>query len=242
MNLRFFVSVIMLITGITTLNAQSADEIIQKNIFASGGIDNWKKINSIRSTGTITAGDKEIPVTITILNKKGTRLEYRMNGLTGYSILTVKNGWTFNPFAGQTKPEPLSEETVKLSQDGLDVEGDLMGYKAKGHKVSYIGKDTAQGTECYKLKVILASSKEETMFISTSDYYLIRSVQEIKANDKITAQTVNYSNYQILPEGIAFPMSLDNGNGFIAIDKVEINIPVDEHIFQPGELSTESEK
>jgi hypothetical protein len=54
-------------------------------------------------------------------------------------------------------------------------------------------------------------------------------------------QTSNYSNYQKLPEGILFPMTVESGNGPFAIKSVEINKPVDESIFKPSEVTATSD-
>ena len=42
-------------------------------------------------------------------------------------------------------------------------------------------------------------------------------------------------NYTKFPEGIVFPMSLETGGVPLTIKTVEINKPVDESIFKPGD-------
>ena len=225
----------LLLTSATTSIAQTADEIIQKHITAIGGADNWKKITSIKATGSVNANGQELPVTTTVLQGKGARMEFSINGMVCYQIMTTKEGWSYFPIGGQTKPEAIPEEMVKQSQDGLDLQGPLIDYKAKGNKVVYLGKDQVEGTECYKLKVTYKNGKEETMFLDASNYYHIRTIEKVKANGKEEEQTANYGNYQKLPEGIVYPMSVDEGMGSVAFKTVEINKPVDESIFKPTE-------
>jgi len=216
--------------------AQTADEIIQKHIEAIGGADNWKKINSIKIVGTSNAGGTEIPITLTIQQGKGFRVEYTVNGMTGYNIITDKAGWNYSPFSGQTKAEAMPEDLVKKSQDGLDIGGPLFDYQAKGNKMTYLGKDDVEGTECYKIKVTFPSGKEETVYIDASNYYHIRSVDKVKANDKEMEQTSNFGNFQKLPEGIVYPMSIDfGGGGPMTVKSIEINKPLADNIFQPAE-------
>ena len=213
--------------------AQTADEVISKHITAVGGLDNWKKITSIKMTGGINAGGMDIPVTITKVSGKAMKVEFTVNGMTGYQILTKTEGWAYSPFQGQTKPEAMTAEDVKESQDQLDAQGELMDYKAKGYKVEYLGKDDVEGTECYKLKVTLAGGKQENVFIDASTYYLIRTVAKVKADGKEVEVTSNFSNFQKLPEGIVFPMSMESMTGPINFKTIEINKPVDENIFKP---------
>ena len=234
---KFLLLPILFLLSTLVTKAQSLDAIIQKHIFAMGGADNWKKINSVKMTGSINAGGMEIPVTITTAQGKGQRLEFTVNGMTGYMIITPNTGWSYSPMEGQQKPEAMTADDVKESQDELDIQGALIDYKAKGHKVEYLGKDEVEGTECHKLKVTYASGKEETMFIDASNYYHIRSIQKAKVNGKEEEQISNYGNYQKLPEGVYWPMSVDDGSGPITLKTVEINKPVDENIFKPTTTS-----
>lgn len=233
-NVRFSIMAIaMLFASFITAKAQTADEIIQKHITAIGGADNWKKISTFKMTGSSNANGTEIPMTITCVQGKGMRVDISINGMNNYQIFTTKNGWMYFPIQGQTKPEAMTDDMVKQAQDGLDMQGPLVDYKAKGNKVAYLGKDDVEGTECFKLKVTYPSGKETTMFIDASNYYHIRSVEKIKANGKEMEQTVSYSNYQKLPEGIVFPMTIDQGMGAMNIKNVEINKPVGDDIFVP---------
>ena len=226
------------ITGAVATYAQSADEIIQKHIEAVGGLENWKKIKTMKLTGNISMQGMEMPVTITTQNSKGMKVEFSMNGMTGYMIVTDKAGWNYVPFGGQTKPEALPDEMVKQMQDALDVQGSLIDYKAKGHKVVYLGKDDVEGTDCFKLKMTKANGKEETLYFDASNYYHIRSVEKTTANGKEVEQTSTYGNFQKLPEGIVCPMSIDQGNGPMAVKSVEINKAIPDNFFHPAELDT----
>ncbi len=229
----FIMAFAMVFASLLNASAQTADEIVQKHVDAVGGVDNWKKINSIKLTGSMNAGGMEMPVTVTTLNGKASRMEFTINGMTNYTILTTTGGWMYFPIQGQTKPEALPEEMVKEQQDQLDVMMDpLIDYKAKESKVTYLGKDDVEGTECHKLKVTLKNGKEETIFLDAGNYYCLRSVEKTKANGKEVEAISAFSNYQKLPEGIVFPMSIDNNGGPLTLKSVEINKPVDESIFK----------
>ena len=233
---RFLIAAVALLsTSLISAQAQTADEIVKKHVDAVGGLDNWKKVNSIRMSGSMNAGGTELPVIVTTVNGKGYRMEFTMNGMTNYMILTPTNGWSCFPVSGQTKPEAVPDETVKEEQDQLDVSMDaLIDYKAKGNTVTYLGKDQVEGTDCFKLKVVNKNGKEETDFLDASNYYCIRTVEKSKANGKEQESITNLSNYQKLPEGIVFPMSIESDGGPITLKTVEVNKQVDESIFKPG--------
>lgn len=228
-----FVAAAMLFMSVAA-KAQTADEIIQKHIAAIGGMDNWKKITSMKMTGSMNAGGMEIPMTVTCVKNKAMRMDMTISGMANYQILTNKEGWSYFPIQGQQKPEAMTAEDVKKSQDELDLESPLMDYKAKGYKVEYLGKDDVEGTECHKLKVTLKDGKEETEYIDASNFYHIRSVSKATMNGKEMQQTSNFSNFKKLPEGIVFAMTQDEGMGAMNIKEIEINKPIDESIFKPS--------
>jgi outer membrane lipoprotein-sorting protein len=235
-----FVAILSFLSVITA-TAQTADSIIQKHIAAIGGADNWRKIYSIKKICTRNSRGVEQPIIITILRDKGYKVEYTMNGMTGYTIITDKAGWRYSPFQGQQQVDKIPDESIKQSQDLLDIEGPLIDYKIKSNKITCLGTDDVEGTECHKLKVIFPSGKEETIFIDASDYSLVRTIFKTNANGKEQVQTTNYGDYQKLPEGIIYPMSVDGG-GSLTIKSIEINKPIDESIFRPAESRTENKK
>lgn len=214
--------------------AQTADEIVAKHVEAMGGMDAWKKVNSMITTGTLKVQGAEITVNQTVLNGKGSRQDIIAMGMNGYQIVTPAAGWNFMPFQGQKAPEPITADDLKEAQDELDIQGSLVDYKAKGHTIEYLGTDDVDGVEALKLKETLKSGKVETIFLDPKTYYIIREISKRKANGKEVDVTTNLSNYQKLPEGIMVPWSIGLPFGEMTITKVEINKPVDENIFKPG--------
>ncbi len=213
---------------------KTADEVVNKYVDAVGGKAAWDKVNSMKMNGTIKMQGADIGVSTTVLNKKGSRQDITAMGMKGYQIVTPTAGWNFMPFQGQKQPEPITADDLKESQEDLDAEGNLIDYQAKGHTVELAGTDDIDGVEAIKLKETLKSGKVETVYLDPSTYYVMRVVTKQKANGQEREVTTDYSNYQKLPEGIVVPMSIKLPFGILTIDKVEINSPVDEKIFEPS--------
>lgn len=219
----------------TVAFAQTAEEIVKKNIEAIGGADAWKKVNTVRQEGTMTVQGAEVSVALIAVNGKGVRQDISVMGMTGYQIVTPSAGWSFMPFQGQQKPEALTEEQLKESIDDLDIQGKLIDYSKKGHTVELLGKDDVEGTECFKLKITSKTGNVETIFVDPKSYLVVRSISKRKANGQEQDVTTDYSNYQKLPEGIVIPMSVTLGFGELKITKVEVNKAIDEAIFKPAQ-------
>lgn len=219
-------------------SAQTADEIISQHITAIGGADNWKKVNSMITEGKMSMQGTDISVIRSVVHNSGYRNEINIMGMTGYQILTPKEGWSFMPFGGQTAPEAMTADDVKESQEDLDLQGALVDYAAKGHSAEYLGKEELDGTDCHKLKVTYKSGRSETMYFDPTSFYIIKSVSVRKANGQEMEMSTTYSNYEKLPEGIvvAKSMSLPLGPGMnadLTVSKVEVNKTIDPSAFAP---------
>ncbi len=216
-----------------SLFAQTADEIIQKHIDAVGGKKNWDKVKSIKLTGSVNQGGMEASMSETIINDKGMRMDISAMGQSGYMICTKTEGWMYFPFAGQTSPQTLPADQVKMSQDRLNFNNLQLVNKSIIAKSSLEGKDTIDNVACYKLKVTDNQGNEQTCFIDGSTYYLVRTENKIKMQDEETEIAINYKDFKKQAEGITIPMTISSPQGDLSFKTVEINKATDEKIFKP---------
>lgn len=217
-----------------TLNAQSLDQIIESHVKAVGGADNWKKVNSMVVDITMQAQGAEVKVKRTQVNDKAMRMDISVMGMNGYTIVTKTEGWNFMPFQGQTKPEPMTEDVVKATQDDLNIMDDFMTYKTTGKKLELVGTDDVEGTECFKITSTNKDGKVTTYWLDKSSYLIIKEVQKLKVNGQEMEQTSTYSNYKTLPEGINYPHSVGGDWGEMEVKAVVINSKIEDSIFKPA--------
>ena len=232
--LRILLAAVTAMAGTVVAKAQTAEEIIAKHIEAIGGKDAWKKIVSITFDGTMSVQGNDIQISLVQLHGKGMRQDITVQGLSGYQIVTPTQGWTYLPFQGQTEVTAMSEEDVKHAQGELDVQGPLIDYKEKGHTVELAGKETIEGTECYKLSVTLSSGRKTVIFIDSKTYYAVRTNMSQQVNGQEQEMETSFSGFEKLREGIVMPKSMTLPYGTMTINKVEVNKPIDENLFKPA--------
>jgi hypothetical protein len=214
--------------------SQTADDIVNRNIDAIGGKENWRKIQSMRSEATLNTQGIEIPVIITQVHNKAVKQEYSVMGMNGYSIISVDGGWNLNPMQGQSKPEPMSQEELNIGKEQLDIQGELLDYKQKGHSVELLGKEDVDGTACLKLKLTRKSGRTSFILIDPTTFYVVRTITNILVNGQEIESTVSFSNYQKLPEGIVVPFTMENNQlpAPINFNKIEVNTKIDDAVFK----------
>jgi hypothetical protein len=214
--------------------AQTAEEIIAKHVEAIGGEANWKKVNTLRQEATLSVQGMDINVVISGIHNKGVRQEFNVMGMSNYSIITPTAGWNFMPIQGQTKPEPMTEEQLKYGVDQVDLQGDVVDYKTKGHSVIKLDNEEVEGVSCFKIKMTRKNGNEMVYFIDPKSFYCVRTASKLVANGQEMETISNLSNYQKLPEGIVLPFTLESSTvpAPINISKVVVNGPVDEALFK----------
>lgn len=211
--------------------AQTVDDVINKHIAALGGKENLSKLQNVITEGSLSVQGVEIGVTLTMVNNKLARQDIFVNGMTGFDMLTDKEGWTYMPFNGMQKPEPKTADDVKEGLSDLDIAGPLVDYAAKGNKVELLGKEDVDGTECFKLKVTLASGKDETYFIDPATNMIIRTKKMQKANGQETEVQSDFSDYRDV-EGVKMPYSIGLPFGTLLITSIKVNQTIPESAYK----------
>ena len=205
------------------------DDVINKVIEAQGGKEKLLAINTVLMKGNIEFSGQKIPFNIYAANKKGQRTEFSFSGLTGYNIVTKDSGFNFNPFQGQTAPENMTAEDVKLGQNDLDQSGVLVNYKEKGYTIELLENEDVDGVDAIQLKITVLPNKTLYYFIDPSNYYVIRIKNISVSNGQQSRNNVDYYNFKKTKEGVLFPFTFDN----ITFDTIELNLPLDDKLFKP---------
>lgn len=230
-NLIVFAMMVMALVFAQFAQAQTVDDVINKHIAALGGKENLSKLQNVITEGSLSVQGVEIGVTLTQVNNKLARQDISVNGMTGFDMLTDKEGWTYMPFNGMQKPEPKTADDVKEGLSDLDIAGPLVDYAAKGNKVELLGKEDVDGTECFKLKVTLASDKDETYFIDPATNMIIRTKKMQKANGQETEVQSDFSDYRDV-EGVKMPYSIGLPFGTLLITSIKVNQTIPESAYK----------
>lgn len=220
--------------------ALTVDEIVAKNIEARGGLAAIQAIQSIKMTGRMnfSGGDFSVDLGFVNMNERGNKVrsEATLQGLTQVTAYDGADGWTINPFQGRRDPERMSTEDAKGLQLQADIDGPLVDWKSKGHKVEYLGTEDVDGTEAHKLKITLKNGDIQYRFLDP-DYFLeILVVDQAKRRGVESEFETELGNYEKI-NGVYFPFAMESGpkggqrGQKIIVEKAEVNVDIDDALF-----------
>jgi hypothetical protein len=221
----------------TTLNvsAQTADEIVAKNIEAMGGAAKLATLTSVKKTGTMSAQGQDFPVTLTISHMKGFRMDMEIMGTSNYQIITPERASMFFPIQQMTEPKITTGEDAKEMQSALDVQSSLLNYKEKGTTLELIGDEKVDGGDAYKLKVTRKEGKSAFYLIDKKTNRVVKTISKAKGPDGIEQDIETpYGDYKQNADGYWFAYTTAFQGGMVAVtfEKIETNVKVDESIFK----------
>jgi outer membrane lipoprotein-sorting protein len=219
-----------------TLQAQTVDEIIAKNIQARGGIAKLRSLETLRQTARYTQGS--LQATVVLENKRPSyyRQEFILQGLTDVTAYDGKTGWHISPFTGRKDAELLSEDDLKEIVEDADIEGQLVDYRQKGHQAELVGHDAVEGTDCYKIKLTLKNGDLRYYYLDADSFLELKIETQRLIRGAVQYRDTVFGDYEEV-SGLYFPFAMDTGEkgdpnrAKITVEKVEVNVPLNDSIF-----------
>jgi outer membrane lipoprotein-sorting protein len=218
--------------------AQTVDEIVAKHLAARGGREAIAAVKTLRMSGHATAGPgREAIVRREIARPGKIRTEFVFQGTTGIYAFDGKQGWRVSPLDGSLDAEPLPDDEAAASAEQADIEGPLVDWKAKGHKIERVGTASLPGGPAHELRVTLKSGAVRRVFVDETTGFIVRmeSTRRVRGHD--VALETDFGDYR-KTDGVAFPHSIEGSargrpNRLrIVVDSVEVNPKLDDARFQ----------
>jgi hypothetical protein len=164
----------------------TAAEVVEKNVAARGGLQEWRAVQSMSLEGKLGAGgnqratlnvpdpgghrmtngvagshrlaeEAQLPFLMELARPRKMRFELQFAGQTAIQVYDGAQGWKLRPFLNRRVVEPFTDEEIKMSSLQSDLDGPLVDYAAKGTRIDLDGLEKVEGRDTYKLKLTLKS-------------------------------------------------------------------------------------
>ena len=221
-----------------TASSQTADELVQKNIEAKGGMEKIKAIKTVRLTGKLDAGGG-FTAAVGQENKRPNlvRETFTLQGMTQVQAYDGSTAWEVRPFGGRKDPQLMGDDDVRDLLIDSDLDGPLVDYKGKGNQVEYLGHDSVDGDDALRLKVTLKNGDIIYYYLDPDTLLEIRTERREFIRGAVHDSVADLGSYKPVA-GVMFPFSVNGGPKddptqwqSVTYEKIEANLPLQDSDF-----------
>ena len=201
-------------------SAQSADEIIEKHLAATGGRAALGKLNTRTATGAIslTTPVGELMGTIEVYskkpNKQRTVIKLDLTSLGGGPIVTDQRfdgttGFVMDPINGNRAIEGAQLDAMRNGSFPTP----LLNYKELGATLAFSGREPIGDKEAFVLRLTPKAGPPVRMFIDSTTFMLVRTVITVNVPQLggDIEQVVEFSDFRDV-DGIKVPFVTKSAN------------------------------
>jgi len=230
-------------------SSQTADELVNKNIEAKGGMDKIKAVKTRRMTGKIIGGGIVAATGQENMRPNLVREIFSLQGMTAVQAYDGSTGWQIQPFGGRKDPELMGEDDLRDLLIDSDFDGPLVDYQAKGTVIEYLGHDTVDGDDALRLKVMLKDGDIIYYYLDPDTFLEIRKETQEFIRGSVRESVSDLGSYKSIA-GVMYPFSIASGPKndptswqTVTVEKIEVNVPLDNYEFAlPASLKKEAPK
>jgi outer membrane lipoprotein-sorting protein len=151
----------------------TAEQIVEKNAAARGGLQAWRAVQSITLSGQMEGGGTqklELPFLLEMKRPRKSRLELKFAGQTAVQVYDGVHGWKLRPYLGRNDVEEYTAEELKEAASQSDLDGPLIDSAAKGNKVALEGMEKVRDRDTYRLKITLPNSQVRRVWVDAQTF------------------------------------------------------------------------
>ncbi len=239
---KFGISIAVFLAFSTLLSAQTADEIIAKNLDATGGLAKIKAVKTRRLTGNSELNGMRAGFVELEARPNKLRREIAIQGMTMIQLYDGKTAWQVVPFTGKKDPEAVTGDELRQFQEEADMDGSLADYKQKGSTVELAGREQFNGTDAFNIKLTLKTGQVRNFYLDANSFLQIGVSGKAKREGKEFEVRTSLSDYKDV-EGVMYPFTIessagDQGSVKVTLEKIEVNVPIEDSAFSMPSAAT----
>lgn len=227
----------LLLAAAAAAPAQTVDEIVASNVAARGGAAAWRAVQSLKCAGSMDIGKgMQVPFRLEQKRPRRMRLEFDFAGTTVVQTYDGSGGWTLAPYLGHGEAEPLTPDELAAAAGQAELDGPLLDYAAKGHRIELAGRESLDGREAFKLRLTLKGGALRTLYVDaqTGLETQVETTRSLRGQPKLLR--TRFGDYRTVA-GLRLPHLLESrleGAPYshkLLITSVELNAPIAEARF-----------
>jgi len=215
----------------------SLEQVLENYYKATGGLQNWRDVKTLRMAGIMVSMGQPIPVKATYMRPNKCRVEFKVKDAIIVQSYDGKTGWQHNPHGKVILPHPMSTGRSNYLHDTCDIDGPLNDYEKKGNNIEFLGTETLYGNETYKLRVKHKTGNVQTYYLDAKTFLPVRLDGVYQLDGLEHKVTTSYFDYKktgklIIPYKLDFDITGSLGTEEMTFKTVQINPRVSESYFK----------
>jgi hypothetical protein len=195
----------------------SAQQIVAKNAAARGGLEAWRKVQTMLWMGHIESIHATVPsMQFMLAQERPNKMRFEINAMGDKTVRVFDGtqGWKVRPSHGRPEVRPYSSEEVQFARGGPGLDGLLIDYEAKGSSIEVHGIDEVEKRNAYHLIVHTASGETQHVWVDAATFLEVRYDRPAPAAADGTSRTVSvmYRDYKTT-DGLQIPTLIETGVG-----------------------------
>jgi hypothetical protein len=240
-----FTSYLLLLASVAATAATpanlSAEQIVEKNIAARGGLAAWHAVQTLTTEGQLDAGGKpphQLPYVMKQKRSHKTRLEILFKDQTSLQVFDGSQGWKVRPFLNRDDAEPMTPAETKIAAAAEQLDGPLIDYAAKGTRIALAGMESVEGHPAYRLELTLKNGEERNLWIDAGSFLELKMDGEPRKLDAKPHNVAIFFRDYKLEHGLNIPHRQDTVVEGVkepykmTVTKVTVNDPIDDSLFE----------
>lgn len=178
----------------------TAAQIVERNVTARGGLQEWRAVKAITESGKLGAGgdqreklpapvakavhgpsqplaqsgrlkeEAQLPFVMELERPRKMRFELQFKGQTAVQVYDGVNGWKLRPFLNRLEVEPYTADELKLASAQTELDGPLVDCVAKGTKVELAGMEKVEDRDTYNLKLTFKGGETSHVWVDAQTF------------------------------------------------------------------------
>jgi len=219
----------------------TVEQIVEKNLAARGGLEAWRKVQTMVWMGHMELPGGPAPQVPFVLGQKRpnkTRFEVNSMGQKTLRIFDGRRGWKVHAGTdGRPELQAFTPQEVQFALGEVVIDGLLFDYGSKQVAVELDGTDFVEGRKAYRLIVRTASGQRHNVWVDAQSFLDVK-YDRTSYDAAGVARTVTVLNRDFRPvEGLQIPFTIETGGASgkgsekMVIEKVSLNPALDDRMF-----------
>lgn len=225
--------------------ALTAQQIVDNNVAARGGLQAWHEIQTMVWVGRMQSAHAPMPSMPFVLEQKRpnkTRFELNAMSQKTLRVFDGEQGWKLRPGRdGSPDVEPYSPLELKFAQQAQGIDAPLVDAQSRASAVALEAIDEVEGRKAYRLLVHSASGERHHVWVDAQTFLDVKVDRMAYGADGVPRTvSVFYRDFRTV-DGLQIPMSIETGVGSsmppdkMTIERISLNLALDDRVFaKPG--------